>query len=323
MLAELNRMVERRERGADVQADFDQFMERYGDLVPGHPADLDELLASLARQMAAARALLAPSARSREPSWPSSPRRSWRAMRLYARSSRSSSVTWKENQPTRTCSGCPSALGRPTPPRELSDLDQLEQLLAGAPSPGALAEVDIDRARSCWGGRRAVPGGAGAAFPPTARVRSGGAEGRAHAPNPAGPAPHRDQALADLYTRLQRYRSGQHPWARQAAAMNGPARQSFTSGATLQPVHPAHRPQRSGAARPGHARPAVTGGLRDRADRGADALGDGDHARPVAIDAMRGTSSPQEDDNGFALAHIRPFPFRLPRDSGFSRSAGG
>ena len=58
MLAELNRMVERRERGADVQADFDQFMERYGDLVPGHPADLDELLASLARQMAAARALL-------------------------------------------------------------------------------------------------------------------------------------------------------------------------------------------------------------------------------------------------------------------------
>ncbi len=58
MLAALNRMVERRGSGADVQADFDQFMEQYGDLVPGHPSDLDELLASLARQMAAARALL-------------------------------------------------------------------------------------------------------------------------------------------------------------------------------------------------------------------------------------------------------------------------
>ncbi len=58
MLSELNRMVERRDAGEDVQADFERFMDQYGDLVPGNPANLDELLESLARQLAAARELL-------------------------------------------------------------------------------------------------------------------------------------------------------------------------------------------------------------------------------------------------------------------------
>src|SRR3546814_11741021 len=34
---------------------------------------------------------------------------------------------------------------------ELGDLDQLEQMMRGASSPGALAEVDIDRARELLG----------------------------------------------------------------------------------------------------------------------------------------------------------------------------
>ena len=58
MLSELNRLVERRDSGEDVQPDFEQFMAEFGDLVPGNPANLEELLESLARQLAAARELL-------------------------------------------------------------------------------------------------------------------------------------------------------------------------------------------------------------------------------------------------------------------------
>ena len=44
-------MIERRERGEPY--DFDGFMQRHGDLVPGNPKTLDELLENMARRMAA------------------------------------------------------------------------------------------------------------------------------------------------------------------------------------------------------------------------------------------------------------------------------
>jgi uncharacterized protein with von Willebrand factor type A (vWA) domain len=59
MLAELNGMIEARRRGQHDQADFDRFMERYGDFFPDHPGTLDELLESLARRLAAMSRLLA------------------------------------------------------------------------------------------------------------------------------------------------------------------------------------------------------------------------------------------------------------------------
>ncbi|MGA9160464.1 MAG: hypothetical protein WB297_06320 [Actinomycetota bacterium] len=57
MLAELNEMIERRERGEPY--DFDGFMQRYGDLFPGDPETLDELLEQMAARMAAMSRLLA------------------------------------------------------------------------------------------------------------------------------------------------------------------------------------------------------------------------------------------------------------------------
>jgi uncharacterized protein with von Willebrand factor type A (vWA) domain len=59
MLAELNSMIEARDRGQHTQEDFDRFMTRYGDLFPERPRDLDELLRGLARRMAAMSRLLA------------------------------------------------------------------------------------------------------------------------------------------------------------------------------------------------------------------------------------------------------------------------
>ena len=57
MLAELNRMIEQRERGEPY--DFDGFMQRYGDFFPGNPRTLDELLEQMAARMAAMSRLLA------------------------------------------------------------------------------------------------------------------------------------------------------------------------------------------------------------------------------------------------------------------------
>ena len=57
MLAELNDMIERRDRGEAY--DFDGFMQRHGDFFPDHPGTLEELLDQMARRMAALSRLLA------------------------------------------------------------------------------------------------------------------------------------------------------------------------------------------------------------------------------------------------------------------------
>jgi uncharacterized protein with von Willebrand factor type A (vWA) domain len=57
MLAELNRMIEQRDRGEPY--DFDGFMQRHGDFFPGNPKTLDELLEQMAARMAAMSRLLA------------------------------------------------------------------------------------------------------------------------------------------------------------------------------------------------------------------------------------------------------------------------
>jgi uncharacterized protein with von Willebrand factor type A (vWA) domain len=58
MLGDLNAMLAADARGEHTQADFDRFMERYGDLFPDHPDNLEELLDSLISRMAAAERLL-------------------------------------------------------------------------------------------------------------------------------------------------------------------------------------------------------------------------------------------------------------------------
>src|SRR5881394_3915935 len=56
MLAELNQMLEQRERGEEP--DFEGFMDRYGDFFPENPQTLDELLEQMARSMAQMQQLL-------------------------------------------------------------------------------------------------------------------------------------------------------------------------------------------------------------------------------------------------------------------------
>jgi uncharacterized protein with von Willebrand factor type A (vWA) domain len=58
MLGDLNAMLAADARGTHTQADFDRFMERYGDLFPDNPQNLEELVDSLTSRMAAAERLL-------------------------------------------------------------------------------------------------------------------------------------------------------------------------------------------------------------------------------------------------------------------------
>jgi uncharacterized protein with von Willebrand factor type A (vWA) domain len=59
MLAELNGMIEARDRGQHRQEHFDAFMQRFGDFFPDRPGTLEELLEGMARRMAAMSRLLA------------------------------------------------------------------------------------------------------------------------------------------------------------------------------------------------------------------------------------------------------------------------
>jgi uncharacterized protein with von Willebrand factor type A (vWA) domain len=58
MMAALNEMLDADARNAHTQQDFDDFMEQYGDLFPDSPRNLEELVDSLVRRMAAAQRLL-------------------------------------------------------------------------------------------------------------------------------------------------------------------------------------------------------------------------------------------------------------------------
>jgi uncharacterized protein with von Willebrand factor type A (vWA) domain len=59
MVADLNAMLEADARGEDTQRQFEEFMDRYGDMFPENPRSLEELVDALARRGAAASPLAA------------------------------------------------------------------------------------------------------------------------------------------------------------------------------------------------------------------------------------------------------------------------
>jgi uncharacterized protein with von Willebrand factor type A (vWA) domain len=58
MMSELTQMLEDDAVGRHTQQDFDDFLDRYGDMFPGSPQNLDDLVDQLVRRMSAARRLL-------------------------------------------------------------------------------------------------------------------------------------------------------------------------------------------------------------------------------------------------------------------------
>ena len=156
MLAALNEMLERRERGEDPR--FEEFMEQYGDFFPENPQSLDELLEQLAQRMAAMQAMLNSM----------TPEQRAQLQELADQLLGDMDLRWQMDQlgghlrqqfpqlgwqQSYDFSGDdPLGFGQAMQTmQDLGDLDQLEHLLRNASNPGALAEADIDRVRDLLG----------------------------------------------------------------------------------------------------------------------------------------------------------------------------
>jgi uncharacterized protein with von Willebrand factor type A (vWA) domain len=158
MFDALNRMLEQREQGRPLDPSFEDFMARFGDFFPGNPASLDELLEQLAEQLAAMQALLnsmTPEQRAQLQGLANALLEDldlrWQVERLAANLRQAfPGAGWDRRY---AFSGTdPLGLAEAAALMDrLGDIDQLENLLRSAASPGALAEVDLDRARELLG----------------------------------------------------------------------------------------------------------------------------------------------------------------------------
>jgi uncharacterized protein with von Willebrand factor type A (vWA) domain len=158
MMASLNELLEMRNQGQDTDEAFQQFMERFGDFFPENPQNLDELLELMAERMAAAQAMLNSM----------TPEQRAQLQGLMEQLMEDMDLRWQMEQlgqnlrqafPDMQWDRSHNFSGQDPLNfaqaaqlmAELGDLDQLENLLRGATNPGALAEVDIDRARELLG----------------------------------------------------------------------------------------------------------------------------------------------------------------------------
>jgi uncharacterized protein with von Willebrand factor type A (vWA) domain len=156
MLGELNHMLDQRARGEEP--DFEGFMERYGDFFPENPRDLDELLEVMARRMAAMQSMLNSM----------TPEQRAQLQGLAEALLDDMDLRWQVDQLSEHLRGMFPQAGwdqqydfQGQDPlgfaeaiemlQELGDIDQLENLMRNAGNPGALAEVDLDRARQLLG----------------------------------------------------------------------------------------------------------------------------------------------------------------------------
>ena len=154
----LNQMLEQRERGDDLDPSFEQFMEQYGDMFPGNPSTLDELLEQLAERMAAAQAVwnsLSPEQQAQLRSLMEAVLEDmdlrWQVERLAQNLQRAVPDAGWQRSYNFEGEG-PMSLSRATDlASQLGQLDSMEDLLQSASSPAALSEIDLDQVRNHMG----------------------------------------------------------------------------------------------------------------------------------------------------------------------------
>lgn len=216
MMAALNEMIERKERGDDPQ--FEKFMKEYGDFFPENPETLGELLEQLARRMAAAQAMLNSM----------TPEQREELQNLMAQMLDDADLQWqmdrlsnnlRRSHPGMDWDGSQQFSGDQPMPfgealqriQELNDLDALEDFLGNASSPTALQEVDLDAVRRLLGDVSADSLDRLSRL--TETLREAGLidqkEGRLEL-TPRGLRSIGREALRDLFGRLERDALGQH-----------------------------------------------------------------------------------------------------------------
>src|SRR5205807_4779381 len=158
MFNALNQLMEMREAGQDTQPAFEQFMQQFGEFFPGNPQTLDELLEQMAEQMAAMQAMLNSM----------TPEQRAQLQGLAEQLLEDMDLRWQVDQLGQNLRGLFPQMGWDRNYNfsgqdplgfveaaqlmdKLGDIDQLENLMRSATSPGALAEVDIDKARDLPG----------------------------------------------------------------------------------------------------------------------------------------------------------------------------
>src|SRR3954471_7077276 len=159
MFNALNRMLEQREAAEEIDPSFEQFMQEFGDFFPQNPQTLDELLEQMAEQMAAMQAMLnsmTPEQRAQlqglaEQLLEDMDLR-WQVDRLAGNLRSAFPQAGWDRRPYNFSGQDPLGFAEAAQlMNRLGDMDQLENLLTSASSPGALADVDIDRARDLLG----------------------------------------------------------------------------------------------------------------------------------------------------------------------------
>jgi uncharacterized protein with von Willebrand factor type A (vWA) domain len=220
MLAELNQMLQ--DRAAGREPDFDGFMERFGDFFPEGPQNLDELLEIMAQRMAAMQAMLNSM----------TPEQRAQLQGLSEQLLQDMDLQWQMDQLSANLQQAFPDMGwnrrydfegqdplgfadAAQVMNELGDLDQLEQLMRTAANPGALAEVDLDRARELIGDEAADSLEKMAEL--AKMLEEAGLienrEGR-YELTPAGLRRIGKHALNDLFSKLARDKLGQHELTR-------------------------------------------------------------------------------------------------------------
>jgi uncharacterized protein with von Willebrand factor type A (vWA) domain len=154
----LNQMLEQRERGEEIDPSFEEFMAQYGDMFPGNPQNLDELLQQLAERMAAAQAV-----------WNSlSPEQQSQLRGLMEAVLEDMDLRWQVDRLARNLQQAvpdagwgrsydfdgqgPMSISRATDlATQLGQLEGIEDLLQSASSPTALSEIDLDQVKAHMG----------------------------------------------------------------------------------------------------------------------------------------------------------------------------
>ncbi len=145
----LNKMIEQRERGEDLDPTFEEFMDRFGDMFPG-AGSLDELLEQLAARMAAAEAMwrsLSPEQREQLRALAENLLEDmdlrWQVERLSGNLQRAvPEAGW--GQGYQFTGDAPMGMGQATDmASSLGELDRIEDVLQSASSSAALSEIDL------------------------------------------------------------------------------------------------------------------------------------------------------------------------------------
>ncbi len=216
MLADLNEMLDKHQRGEDPG--FEEFMDKHGDFFPENPQNIDELLESIARRMAAMQAMLnsmTPEQRAQlqqlseqlmedmDLQWQMQQLGS-NLQQMFPQMNWGQSYDFEGQDPM----GFAQAMQAM---QDLGDLDQLEHLLQNATNPGALAEADLDRVRELLGDDAARSLERLAEL--TKMLEEAGLveqkEGRLEL-TPRGLRSIGSNALRDLFTKLTKEHVGQH-----------------------------------------------------------------------------------------------------------------